>query len=384
MLRKLFIKNYKDTQNSQVRLKYGVVSSCYGIITNLILFVAKILVGFMSGSVAIISDALNNLSDGIASGVALVGFKLSNKPADSEHPFGHARYEYISAFIISFLICMIGVVLGKTSIDKIINPKQTEVGLLVIIVLSVSILIKLSQYLLYRQFAKAIDSDSIKANSVDARNDTIVTTATLIAMIIIWTCGVNIDAYMGLAVSIVIVISGIRMLIDTINPLLGEKPDKELVDKIKNKLRSYDGVLGFHELMIHAYGKNKNYVTVHVEVSAEVDPLKTHDLIDDIEEDFLNDLGLHIVVHSDPVQHNNRRVTTLKNQVQKTLEKLNAQLVIHDFRVADGKLTTEIMFDCIVPYEVKLTKKEIVSYLKQNFNKNKRYRFSIDIDRNYV
>ena len=322
MLRKLFIKNYKDTQNSQVRLKYGIVSSCYGIITNLILFVAKMLVGFMSGSVAIISDGLNNLSDGIASGVALVGFKLSNKPADSEHPFGHARYEYISAFVISFLICMIGVVLGKTSIDKIINPKQTEVGLLVVIVLGVSILIKLSQYLLYRQFAKAIDSDSIKANAVDARNDTIVTTATLIAMIIIWTCGVNIDAYMGLAVSIVIVISGIRMLIDTINPLLGEKPDKELVDKIKNKLRSYDGVLGFHELMIHAYGKNKNYVTVHVEVSAEVDPLKTHDLIDDIEEDFLNELGLHIVVHSDPVQHNNRRVTSLKNQVQKVLAKL--------------------------------------------------------------
>ncbi len=384
MLEKLFIKNYKDTDNEQVRLKYGIVSSCYGIITNLILFAGKLLLGLISGSIAIISDAVNNLSDGISSGVTLVGFKLSSKPADSEHPFGHARYEYISALIVAFLICIVGVFLGKSSFDKILNPQTIHVNWVIIVVLAVSVLIKFSQYLIYRKFSKAIDSDSIMANSVDARNDTIVTLATLTAMIIIWTCNFNIDAYVGLAVAIVIVVSGFRVLLETINPLLGEKPDKELVVKIKKKLCSYDGVLGFHELMIHSYGKNKNFVTVHIEVSADVDPLITHDLIDDIEEDFLNDFGLHIVIHSDPIQNKNKKVNSLKQKTQRILKKLNPQLIIHDFRVAEGQNNTNIMFDCIVPYEVKLTKKQIIKHLKDNFSQDRRYNFSIDIDRNYV
>lgn len=385
MLAKLFIKDYKNTEDSTVRLRYGVVSSLYGIITNILLFGGKLIVGFLSGSIAVISDAINNLSDGISATITLIGFKLSSKPADSDHPFGHARFEYISALIIAFIICIVGVFLGKSSIDKIITPVKTNVSWLVIIVLAISVIVKLSQYLVYKKFGKTIDSDSIKANAVDARNDTIVTFATMVAMIIIWTTGVNIDAYVGLAVALVIVISGFKVLLDTINPLIGEKPDQDLVIKIKKKLSSYTGVLGFHELIIHSYGKNRNFVTVHIEVSADVDPMITHDLIDDIEEDFLNEFGLHLVIHSDPIENKDKTTIALRQKTQHLLRKLNNKLIVHDFRIAKGQNHTNIMFDLIVPFDVKLSKQEIIAYLKKNLGKDgKTYKFSIDIDRNYV
>jgi len=385
MLAKLFIKDYKNTEDSTVRLRYGVVSSLYGIITNILLFGGKLIVGFLSGSIAIISDAINNLSDGISATITLIGFKLSSKPADSDHPFGHARFEYISALIVAFIICIVGVFLGKSSIDKIITPVKTNVSWLVIIVLAISVIVKLSQYLVYKKFGKTIDSDSIKANAVDARNDTIVTFATMVAMIIIWTTGVNIDAYVGLAVALVIVISGFKVLLDTINPLIGEKPDQDLVIKIKKKLNSYTGVLGFHELIIHSYGKNRNFVTVHIEVSADVDPMITHDLIDDIEEDFLNEFGLHLVIHSDPIENKDKTTIALRQKTQHLLRKLNNKLIVHDFRIAKGQNHTNIMFDLIVPFDVKLSKQEIIAYLKKNLGKDgKTYKFSIDIDRNYV
>ncbi len=385
MLAKLFIKDYKNTEDSTVRLRYGVVSSLYGIITNILLFGGKLVVGFLSGSIAIISDAINNLSDGISATITLIGFKLSSKPADSDHPFGHARFEYISALIVAFIICIVGVFLGKSSIDKIITPVKTNVSWLVIIVLAISVIVKLSQYLVYKKFGKTIDSDSIKANAVDARNDTIVTFATMVAMIIIWTTGVNIDAYVGLAVALVIVISGFKVLLDTINPLIGEKPDQDLVIKIKKKLNSYTGVLGFHELIIHSYGKNRNFVTVHIEVSADVDPMITHDLIDDIEEDFLNEFGLHLVIHSDPIENKDKTTIALRQKTQHLLRKLNNKLIVHDFRIAKGQNHTNIMFDLIVPFDVKLSKQEIIAYLKKNLGKDgKTYKFSIDVDRNYV
>ena len=385
MLEKLFIKDYKNTDSPSVRLKYGVVSSLYGIITNVLLFAGKLIVGFLSGSIAIISDAANNLSDGISAFITLIGFKLSSKPADNDHPFGHARFEYISALIVAFIICIVGFFLGKSSVDKIISPATTNVSWLVVIVLGISVLVKFTQFLVYKKFGKAIDSDSINANAVDARNDTIVTFATLVSMIIIWVTGVNIDAYVGLAVSAGIIISGFKVLLDTISPLIGEKPDKDLVIKIKKKLSSYNDVLGFHELIIHSYGKGRNFVTVHIEVSADVDPLITHDLIDDIEEDFLKEFGLHLVIHSDPIQNKDKATIALKQKTQHLLRKLNNKLVVHDFRIAKGQNHTNIMFDLIVPYDVKLSKQEIISYLKKNLSKDGRtYKFSIDIDRNYV
>ena len=385
MLRKKFITRYSNAKQSKARLKYGTFTSLYGILTNIILFAGKLIVGFISGSIAIISDALNNFSDGVSSAVTLVGFKLSSKPADDEHPFGHARYEYISAFLVALIVCVLGIVSLISSINKIFNPSKTDVTWVVLAVLIVSVIIKLSQFILFNKCAKAIDSDSMKATAIDARDDTIATAGTLVAMIIIMLFDINIDAYVGCIVSLLVIISGFKILLETTNTLIGEKPDKALVDKIKKKLSSYDGVLGFHELIIHSYGKNKNFVSVHVEVSADVNPLVTHDLIDDIEEDFKTNLGIHIVIHSDAIQNNNKKVEELKTRVQNILNELSEKLVIHDFRIAEGNISTEIMFDCSVPYELGLTKKQIIHHLNKNLTtEGKKYKFSIDIDRNYV
>lgn len=385
MLRKLFIKDYKNIENQEVRFKYGIVASCYGVVTNILLFALKLVMGIISGSIAVISDAINNLTDGASSIVSVIGFKLASKPADKEHPFGHARYEYISAFIVSLFICLIGIMLCKSSIEKIINPAEISVNLMVCIILGISVLIKISQYFLYSSFGKTIKSDALKANAIDARNDIIITLTTLIAMVIIWVWGVNIDAYVGAGVSIFVVISGIKILIESINPLLGETPDKKLVKKIKVKLRSYEGVLGTHELMIHSYGTNINFASVHVEVSADIDPLVTHDLIDQIESDFLTDLNIHLVVHADPVQNNSERVKYLKEKTAKILKKINGKLSVHDFRIVEGQTHTNIVFDCIVPYEVKTTKEQILNVLSNGIKEENRvFNFVVDITRNYV
>ncbi len=384
MLKSLFSKNSRISNSPKARAKYGVLASIYGIVTNLVLCVATFSVGLISGSVALMSEAVNVLSDGISSGVTLLGFKVSSKPADKEHPFGYARFEYVSALIISFIICIIGAVLCKSSFDKIIHPEEVVVSWAMLIVLGVSVIVKISQYLLYKKIGDAIDSETLNANKVDTRNDSIVTFLTLLAMVFMWTTGIDIDAYVGLAVSLFIVVSGFKVLLDAVSPLLGEKPDEELVKKIKRKLKSFDGVLAFHELIIHSYGKDTNFVSVHIEVSADEDPLVVHEMVDQIEEDFLKDLKIHLVVHTDPVDNKNAEVNKLKAKTQKVLGKLNKSLVISDFHVSEKKKITHIMFDCIVPYELGITKAKILRHLRENFEGDgKLYKFRIDIDRDF-
>ena len=384
MLRSLFSKNRHLSNSPKARIKYGIFASLYGIITNLILCVATFTLGLISGSVALMSEAINVLSDAISSGVTLVGFKVSSKPADKEHPFGYARFEYVSALIISFIICIIGAMLCKSSFDKIISPETIEVSWLILIVLAVAVVVKISQFMLYKKIADAIDSETLSANKIDTRNDSIVTFLTLVAMVIMMVFDINIDAYVGLAVSLFIVISGFKVLLDTIGPLLGEKPDLELVKKIKRKLNSFDGVLSYHELIVHSYGKGTNFVSVHIEVSADVDPLVTHALVDQIEEDFLKDLKIHLVVHTDPIQCNDPKVNKMKTKTQKILQKLNKNLVVNDFRMIEKTKYVYLMFDCTVPYETGLTKAKILKHLKNSFkNENQIYKFQIDIDRDF-
>lgn len=384
MLKSLF-SNKKISNTSRNRVRYGIFASLYGILTNLLLSASMLTVGLISGSVALISEALNSLSDGISSGVTLLGFKVSNKPADKRHPFGYARFEYVSALIIAFIICIIGVMLCKSSIDKIVSPEEITVSLLMVIVLGVAVIVKISQFLIYRKISNSIDSEPLKANMIDTRNDTIVTSLTLVAMIIMWIFKIDIDAYVGLAVSLFIVVSGFKVLFDAISPLLGEKPDKELVEKIKRKLKSFDGVLSFHELIVHSYGNNTNFVSVHIEVSADVNPLVTHELVDQIEEAFLKDLKIHLVVHTDPVQTDNQEVNKLKTKVQSILSKYNKSLVVSDFRVSEKTKYTLVMFDCIVPYGSGITKTKIINQLKEKLNQNNKvFKFRIDIDRDYI
>lgn len=384
MLKSLFLKNHRISNSPKARAKYGIFASIYGILTNIILCIATLALGLISGSVALMSEAINVLSDAISSGVTLMGFKISSKPADKEHPFGYARFEYISALIISFIICIIGAILCKSSFDKIITPEQIEISWAILLVLSASIIIKLSQFWIYKKIGNAIDSETLHANEIDTRNDSIVTFLTLVAMVVMLVFDINIDAYVGFAVSLFIVISGFKVLLDAISPLIGEKPDKELVSKIKRKLNSFDGVLSYHELIIHSYGKGTNFVSVHIEVSADVDPLVTHELVDQIEEDFLKDLKIHLVVHTDPVDSNNEEVKKLKIKTQKILSKLNKNLKVNDFRITKKSKHILIMFDCTVPYDTYLTKNKILRYLKENFNTETQiYKFQIDIDRDF-
>lgn len=384
MLKSLFLKNHRIPKTPKARVKYGIFASIYGIVTNAFLCVATFVMGILSGSVALMSEAINVFSDAISSVVTLVGFKISSKPADKEHPFGYARFEYISALIISFIICIIGAMLCKSSFDKILSPEEIDISLLMLIVLAASVIVKLTQYFVYKRIGDAIDSETLSANKIDTRNDSIVTFLTLVAMIVMWVFDINIDAYVGFAVSLFIVISGFKVLLDAISPLIGEKPDKELVKKIKKKLNSFDGVLSFHELIVHSYGKGINFVSVHIEVSADVNPLVIHELVDRIEEDFLKDLKIHLAVHTDPVQTNNQAVNRLKNKTQKILIKLNKNLLVNDFRVTEKQKYVYVVFDCTVPYETGVTKTKILRHLKENFkDEDKVYKFKIDIDRDF-
>lgn len=356
----------------------------FGIISNVILCVFKILVGVFSGSVAIVADAINNLSDAASSVVTVFGFKLSNRPADREHPFGHARYEYIAAFIIAFAVVLIGVLLLKQSIEKIITPESVNISAYTYVVLAVSIVLKILQGLIYRNFGKTINSEALKASAADSRNDVFTTIAVLISTIVIDVTGVNIDGYAGLVVSVVIIIFSIKLLKETINPLLGTVPDKELVAKISEKLRQYDEVLGFHDLMIHSYGPAITYASVHVEVDDSKNFIETHDQIDNIERDFMRDMNVHLVIHMDPIAVGDPETDLLKKEVQDVVRSMNEDITIHDFRLVKGNTHTNVLFDVVVPYGVKLGAREIRRELNEKIKSDKTYYYIINVDNKYV
>ncbi len=382
--KKLFIKDYENTSDQEVRFRYGIVAGIFGIISNVLLCVFKVLVGVLSGSVAIIADAINNLSDAGSSVVTVFGFKLSNRPADREHPFGHARYEYIAAFIIAFAVVLIGVLLMKQSIEKIITPEDVKISVYTYVVLGVAIVLKILQGFIYKNFGKAINSEALKASAMDSRNDVFTTIAVLISTIVIDTTGVNIDGYAGLVVSIVIIICSIKLLKDTINPLLGTVPDKELVRKISEKLSQYDEVLGVHDLMIHSYGPAITYASVHVEVDSRRDFLETHDEIDNIERDFMRDMNVHLVIHMDPIAVGDSETDLLKKEVQDVILGMNEEATIHDFRLVKGNTHTNVLFDVVVPYGAKIGAREIARELNEKIKSDKTYYFIINVDNKYV
>ena len=283
MLKKLFIKDYKNVQDTNVRNRYGIVAGTFGIITNFILFLIKLVIGIISNSVTIIADSFNNLSDSGSCIVTIIGFKLANKPADKEHPYGHARYEYIAGIIISLLILSMGVVFAKTSIENIFFPEEISINFATYLVLIIAIIGKVVQLLVYLDFSKAINSTTIRANAIDARNDIISTTAVLIAVFIMGVFKINIDAYMGLVVSIFIIITALNTLKETINPLLGIPATKTQIDGIKNIMLENEEIKGIHDLVIHNYGEGNNFATVHAEISSDMNIIIAHNIIDSLE-----------------------------------------------------------------------------------------------------
>lgn len=360
LLLKLFVKNYKDVNDPKVRNAYGTLAGGFGIVTNLIICIVKIIVGVISSSLSILADGINNLSDAGASIVTLIGFKIASKPADEDHPFGHQRMEYLSGLLVSILILMIGGTLLVDSVKQLINPNVMEISKITFIVLVFSIIVKLVQMLFYRSLGKDINSTTLIATGVDSLNDCITTTAVIVGLLIFHLTGfTRIDGIIGLLVAGFIIVSGIKLLKDTINPLLGVMPEKEEVDAIANKIKSYDGVLGIHDLIIHSYGPSKTFVSVHVEVDRDVDVMLSHDMIDNIEMDFKKNDNINLIIHMDPVDIHDEETQRLKHLVEKLLKEYDERLSFHDFRIVKGVTHTNVVFDVVMPIKYEMTPNEL-------------------------
>ncbi|MDA3730750.1 cation diffusion facilitator family transporter [Niameybacter massiliensis] len=382
---RLFVKNPEDIKNPFVRERYGLLGSWVGICCNLVLFLSKLLIGLISASVSIMADAVNNLSDAASSIVTLVGFKISAKPADEDHPFGHARVEYIAGLVVSFIIIFLGIQLGLSSINKIFTPEPMSVSLVTIIVLILSILMKLWMSFFNRNLGNRINSSTLKATATDSLNDVIATSGVLISVIIYFFTSWNLDGYIGVVVAGFIIYSGINVIRETVSPLLGEAPTLELVDEIQNKLLSYEGVLGIHDLMVHNYGPNRCFASVHAEVSATENILVSHDLIDTIERDFALELGIHLVIHLDPIIQDDELTNTLHSLVINCIHEIDPLLSIHDFRAVQGVTHTNLIFDIAVPHNFVSSDKELAYLVNQAVkNYDESFHCVITVDRSYL
>lgn len=364
LLIKLFIKNSDNLTDIKTRTAYGNLGAITGMCCNLVLFIIKITVGIASGAFSIIADAFNNLTDLGSSLITLLGFKLAAKPADKDHPFGHGRMEYVSAFVVSALIIMVGFELFKGSIEKIITPELPNVGWVTVAILAVSIAIKLWMGIFNRKLGKKINSDSLIATAQDSFNDCISTSAVLVATLLLRFANINVDAYVGLAVAVFIVYSGIKSVKDTLDPLLGtpaDIKDAEAIEKIVSEMPYF---LGTHDFIIHNYGPGRVYCSLHVEVPQDVDILVCHEEIDNIEKRIKDELGIEAVVHMDPVAVGDPFVDETKEIFCNILSEIDGQLRLHDFRIVRGPTRTNVIFDVVLPHELKIKESELKALIQ--------------------
>ena len=384
LFKKLFIKNYKDTTNPEVRTRYGTASGALGLCANAILFGLKLFAGIISASIAVIADAINNLSDFLTSVITLIGFRLSARPADKEHPYGHARIEYVTALVVAFLILMIGIETARGSIDKITSGTPTDFSTITCIILAVSIIVKLLLSRIFKNLGKDINSDALHAMSTDSRNDVVSTTVVLICAIIGITTNLSLDGYLGIAVSLFVIYSAINLIKETINPLLGVPPERAFVEKIEKKLKSYDGILDIHDLVVHNYGPTKTFATVHIEVDSKVNIMTSHDLADNIERDFYKEMGVLLVCHLDPVITGDEETDRLKNDLISTLKELDESLSLHDFRIVKGFTHTNVIFDVVMPFNANYSQEDVkVQVNKKLQTYEKQYYAVIEFDTNF-
>ncbi|MEA4923130.1 MAG: cation diffusion facilitator family transporter [Eubacteriaceae bacterium] len=359
LLIKLFIKDKDNTEDPKVREEYGKFAGVVGILTNVLLCGLKIVIGLLSSSIAIVADGINNLSDASSSVITLVGFRLAGKPEDDEHPYGHARIEYLTGLIISIIIILVGALLLKTSVEKIIEPEAMAVTWATITVLAVAILLKIWQNIFYMNIAKKIDSLTLKATATDSRNDVIATSVVLVGVGITKFTGVNLDGWLGCLVAVFIIFSGIQLIKETSSPLLGEAPDEQLVRRIVKMAGNHEGVLGIHDLVVHNYGAGKIFASMHVEVDAEGDLMDSHDMIDNIEREIRDALHIEFVVHMDPVKVNDPLVKEMRIKLTQTLSRIKGVRELHDLRIVPGPTHTNIIFDLVVEHDCEKTDEEI-------------------------
>ena len=352
LISKLFIKNFEDINSPSVRASYGNLSGIMGIILNLCLFTAKLTAGVLTSSISVVADAFNNLSDAGSSLVTFFGFRLANRPADKEHPFGHGRYEYLTGLIISFFILLVGLELFKSSVDKILNPDAlTNMSMLSIIILVASIAVKLWMFYFNKILSKKINSSALKATATDSLTDSIATSIVLIGLVFSQFTGINIDGYLGVAVAIFIFIAGIKTLKESISPLLGTPPEKEFVDDIKRTVLEDEIILGLHDLIVHDYGPGRCIISLHAEISDQEDLLKAHDKIDLIEKELEIKFNCLATIHMDPIASDDEYTLSLKGKIVSKLLLINKDFSVHDFRIVQGDTHTNVIFDLVVPYE---------------------------------
>ena len=364
ILAKIFINNNLEDTPSDIRRKYGVLYGATGIFLNCVLFIIKLISGFITGSVAIIADALNNLSDGGSSLISLIGFRLSGHKPDPEHPFGHGRIEYVSGLIVSMLIILMGCELFISSVKKIIHPESVRFSYIAVVILIVSILVKLYMYYYNKKGSDKFKSAVMGATAMDSLSDTIATTAVLLSMIIAHFTGLKLDGWCGLLVALFIIYAGVTSAKDTIDPLLGTKADPAFVEKIAKFVLSFDGVYGVHDLVVHDYGAGRMMISLHAEVSAEDNINEVHDTIDNIEKKLRDTLGCHAVIHMDPVLINDENTNRMKRLTELVAKSVDESLTIHDFRMTMGSTHTNLIFDVVVPYEVDMAEDQVITAIR--------------------
>ncbi len=384
LLIKLFIKD-NDVSNLETRGKYGMLSSATGIVVNILLSIVKLVIGIIANSISIISDALNNITDVGSSVVTMIGFKISQKKIDKDHPWGHGRMEYITAFIVDIIILMVGFELLKSSIDKIIHPELPAVNNVTIIILVIAVLTKLWLFLFYKKIAKTIDSNAIKGNAYDSISDSISTLVVLISAVVAKLCGISIDGYASLIVSVFILFTGYNAIKETVDLLLGMKPDPEFIKDIEEEAKKYDMISGIHDIMVHDYGPGRKIVSFHAEVPADGDICKVHDIIDQMEQDLFEKFNCITTIHMDPIVVDNKEINDMRDFTEKIVKELNPEFSIHDFRMTDGGKRINLIFDLVVPRDKEYDKEEIIKNVQQKIHeKDKKYFAVIKVETSYI
>ena len=380
-----FIPNYTQTRDPAVRRQYGVFAGGVGIALNLLLFVGKLAAGLLTGAISVTADAFNNLSDAASSVVTLVGFRLAGQKPDADHPFGHGRMEYLAGLMVSLLILLVGVELGKSSLEKILHPETTQVTALSCGILVVSILVKLWMGWFNSTLGNRIQSETLRATATDSRSDALATSTVLLGLGITYVTSLQLDGWLGLLVAVFILKSGWSAAKDTIDPLLGTTPDPEMVNEIQALILEHPQVIGIHDLVIHDYGPGRRMMSVHAEVSAQADVMEVHDIIDHIERDLAQRFQIEAVIHMDPVQVGNPKVEELRALTAQLAKDIHPDLSIHDFRITAGPLSTNLIFDLVIPYHVTLSPEQVKQDLTQALQaKDPTYHAVIHVDRSYV
>ncbi len=385
LLANIFIKDKDNVRDAGVRRSYGMLSGILGIALNIILFVGKYIAGVLSSSIAITADAFNNLSDAGSSLVTFIGFRFSGMKPDKDHPFGHGRIEYISAFVVSLVIILMGFELGKESVQKVISPSPVETGLLPVIILVCSVLVKLYMYYYNHRYGTKLESSVMKATSIDSLSDSLATTVVLASMLVAYLFKVNVDGWCGIIVALFILYAGFSTAKETIGELLGKAPSKELVDQIESIVMSHDEIIGIHDLVVHDYGPGRLIISLHGEVSSDGDLLHMHDAIDHIEYELNEKLNCESIIHMDPIDCNDENVVKMRQSVTDFVHSIDPRITVHDFRMVSGPTHTNLIFDVVVPYGFTKTDAELKKQIQDMVSQRWENHFCvITVDQPYV